>query len=63
MAWGEAYTALQQGALDGQENPLTVILSNNVASVNEYLAMTEHVYLSLIHIFFPPPGPGCLASD
>lgn len=50
MAWGEAYTALQQGALDGQENPLTVILSNNVASVNENLAMTEHVYSMVVPI-------------
>lgn len=50
MAWGEAYTALQQGALDGEENPLTVILSNNVASVNEYLAMTEHVYSMVVPI-------------
>ena len=44
MSWGEAYTALQQGALDGQENPATVILTNNVAQVNNHLAMTEHAY-------------------
>ena len=48
MAWGEAYTALQQYALDGQENPLTVILSNNVAAVNKNLAMTEHVYSMVV---------------
>lgn len=50
MAWGEAYTALQQHALDGQENPLTVILSNNVAAVNQNLAMTEHVYSMVVPI-------------
>lgn len=44
MAWGEAYTALQQNALDGQENPLTVILYQNVQEVQKYLALTEHVY-------------------
>lgn len=46
MSWGEAYTALQQKALDGQENPYSVILGNNVAEVNKYLAVTEHVYSS-----------------
>lgn len=50
MAWGEAYTALQQGALDGQENPLTVILSNNVQEVNDNLALTEHVYSMVVPI-------------
>ena len=46
MAWGEAYTALQQGALDGQENPYSVIIGNNVAEVNKYISVTEHVYSS-----------------
>lgn len=44
MSWSEAYTAMQQKAIDGQENPLSVILGNNVAEVNNYLAITEHVY-------------------
>ena len=46
MSWSEAYTALQQKALDGQENPYSVILGNNVAEVNKYIAVTEHVYSS-----------------
>ena len=41
MSWSDAYPALQQGALDGQENPSTVILTNNVAQVNNQLAVTE----------------------
>lgn len=50
MAWGEAYTALQQGALDGQENPNTVILTNNVQEVNNNLAITQHIYSTVIPI-------------
>lgn len=50
MAWGEAYTGLQQGALDGQENPTSVINANNIQEVNEYLAMTEHIYSIVIPI-------------
>lgn len=53
MAWGEAYTALQQGALDGQENPSTVILTNNVAQVNKHLAITEHAYSTVFLVMSP----------
>lgn len=53
MSWSEAYTALQQGALDGQENPSTVILTNNVAQVNQYLAVTEHAYSTVFLIMSP----------
>lgn len=53
MAWGEAYTALQQGALDGQENPSKVILTNNVAQVNSHLAITEHAYSTVFLIMSP----------
>ena len=41
MAWSEVFTALQQGTVDGQENPIAVIYSNKVY---DYLAMTNHVY-------------------
>jgi tripartite ATP-independent transporter DctP family solute receptor len=44
MAWGDAYTAMQQGAIDGQENPSTVIDKNNVVEVTKNMAITEHVY-------------------
>jgi TRAP-type C4-dicarboxylate transport system substrate-binding protein len=53
MSWGEAYTALQQGALDGQENPSTVILTNNVAQVNNHLAVTQHAYSTVFLIMSP----------
>lgn len=46
MSWGEAYTALQQGAIDGCENAISMILGNNVAEVNKHLAITNHVYSS-----------------
>ena len=53
MSWGEAYTALQQGALDGQENPSTVILTNNVAQVNKHMAVTEHAYSTVFLVMSP----------
>lgn len=50
MSWNEAYTAMQQKAIDGQENPLSVILGNNVAEVNKELAITDHVYSGIFFL-------------
>jgi TRAP-type transport system periplasmic protein len=44
MAWGEVYMALQQGTIDGQENPIAVIHSAKIYEVQKYLSMTQHVY-------------------
>ena len=44
MAWGETMTAVQQGALDGLELPLTVIDQNKVYEVTKYLSLTSHTY-------------------
>ncbi|WP_295764379.1 TRAP transporter substrate-binding protein [uncultured Oscillibacter sp.] len=44
MAFGELYTALQQGAMDAQENPYTVIYSSKFYEVQKYLSITEHLY-------------------
>ena len=44
MAFPEVYGALESRALDGQENPLNVILANKFAEVQKHLALTNHVY-------------------
>ena len=44
MAFGELFTALQQGTIDAQENPLSVITSSKFNEVQAYLSVTEHVY-------------------
>ena len=44
MAFPELFTALQQGTVDGQENPIGVILSADFAQVQGYLSLTNHVY-------------------
>ena len=53
MSWSEAYTGMQQGAIDGQENPATVIDKNNVVEVNKNMAITEHVYSTVFLIMAP----------
>ena len=44
MAFPELFTALQQGTVDGQENPIPVILASKFAQVQKYLSLTSHVY-------------------
>jgi TRAP-type transport system periplasmic protein len=45
MAWGEVYTALQQGVIDGQENPIAIIASNKLWEAGQkYFSFTAHVY-------------------
>lgn len=44
MPLGEVYMALKQGALDGQENPLSVIKEFSFFEVQKFIALTNHVY-------------------
>src|SRR5438034_3894476 len=44
MAFTEVFTALQQGTVDGQENPLSVITAAKLDQVQKYLSLTGHVY-------------------
>ena len=44
MAWSEVYTALQQGTIDGQENPIAIVYTSKLAEVQKYLALTGHFY-------------------
>ncbi|MDO4548763.1 MAG: TRAP transporter substrate-binding protein [Clostridia bacterium] len=43
MSFGEVFTALQQGAIDGQENPPETIYAERVYEVQEYLSLTQHI--------------------
>lgn len=44
MAFPEVYAGLEQKAIDGQENPLTVIAANKFFEVQKHLALTNHQY-------------------
>ena len=44
MAFHEVFTALQQGTVDGQENPLSVIMASKFDQVQKHLTLTGHVY-------------------
>ncbi|PMR81699.1 C4-dicarboxylate ABC transporter substrate-binding protein [Halomonas urumqiensis] len=44
MSFGELYTALQQGVVDGQENPMNLINSQRFYEVQDYLSLSGHFY-------------------
>lgn len=53
MAFPELYGALQQGTVDGQENPIPVILSSKFAQVQKHLSLTGHVYSPALLLLSP----------
>ena len=49
MAWTETLTALQSGAIEGQENPINVICSYTLWESNQkYATLTRHSYSTAI---------------
>jgi tripartite ATP-independent transporter DctP family solute receptor len=43
MAFGEVYTSLQTGVIDGYEHDANVTLSQKFYEVSKYMAMTQHI--------------------
>ena len=44
LAFGELYTALQQGAFDAEENPLEQIYNTKFQEVQDHVYLTQHIY-------------------
>jgi tripartite ATP-independent transporter DctP family solute receptor len=44
MPFGEVYSALQAGVMDGQENPFAQIASAKLQEVQKFLSLSGHVY-------------------
>jgi tripartite ATP-independent transporter DctP family solute receptor len=53
MPFPELFTALQQGTVDGQENPIPVILASKFSQVQKHLSLTGHVYSPAAIILSP----------
>lgn len=51
LDFNELYNALQQGVVDGQENPLVTIASMKFYEVQKYLLLSEHAYLGHVLMF------------
>ena len=44
MSFGEVFSALRQGVVDGQENPLAQLTAARLHEVQRYLSLSNHVY-------------------
>jgi len=54
MAWTEALTAMQQGTIDGQENPVNVIHSFKLNETQGYMTLSRHTYAPAIFVMGMP---------
>jgi tripartite ATP-independent transporter DctP family solute receptor len=63
MAWPEVIGALQQGTIDGQENPLSVIVSAKLPQVQKFLTLSGHVYSPSVFLVSAPLWEGLSAED
>lgn len=53
MAFPEVFNALQTGTVDGQENPIGVIVSAKLNQVQKHLTLTGHVYSPAMVLMSP----------
>ncbi|QAA94223.1 TRAP transporter substrate-binding protein [Pollutimonas thiosulfatoxidans] len=44
MAWGETFTAVQQGTIDGLEGTVGILSAAKLFDVTKYLSLTNHTY-------------------
>jgi tripartite ATP-independent transporter DctP family solute receptor len=51
MSWAEVFTALQQKAIDGQENPVPNFYTAKIQEVNKYISTTGHIYSPFMFLF------------
>ena len=63
MAFPELFGALQQGVVDGQENPIPVILASKFSQVQKHLSLTGHVYSPAALILSPVVWNKLSAAD
>jgi tripartite ATP-independent transporter DctP family solute receptor len=54
MAMGDVFTALQQGTIDAEENPIPIVATNHFQEVQKYISMTGHLF---------SPTPVFIAKD
>ena len=54
LSFGEVYSALDQGTIDGQENPANVVDTAKLFELQGYMSLSNHVYLPTFLVFGEP---------
>lgn len=63
MAVTEVYSALQQGVVDGQENPIGAIINNRFGEVQKYMSITNHAFTPIVLLINPGVYDGLSDAD
>lgn len=45
FAFGEMYSALQQGVYDSMEGPIALLYTSNIQEVQDYMTLSNHIYM------------------
>jgi len=51
LAFSEVYSGLQTGVIDGQMNPIPIIVTANLEEVQKYITLTNHLYSPFALLF------------
>jgi C4-dicarboxylate-binding protein DctP len=54
ISFGELYSALQQGVVDGQENPIVTIAAMRFFEVQKHLTLSDHGFLAYVFMLNKP---------
>ncbi|MGE0798013.1 MAG: TRAP transporter substrate-binding protein [Lautropia sp.] len=61
MSWTEVITGLQQGTIDGQENPISILVASKMWETQKHVTLTRHVFtpisFTMSAIFFDKLSP------
>lgn len=63
MAWGEVYTSLQSGIIDGQENPVAIVHTNSLWEVQKFYPQTRHFYTPYVFLMSKAKYDGLSKED
>ncbi len=47
MSWSQVFPSLQQGVIDGQENPIYILTQEKLSEIQAYVYLTRHIYDSM----------------
>lgn len=54
ISFAEVYLALQQGVVEGQDNPITIVESNKFYEVQKYINRSQHILCSIVGVIGGP---------
>jgi tripartite ATP-independent transporter DctP family solute receptor len=53
MSWTEVITGLQQGTIDGQENPISILVASKMWEMQKHVTLTRHVFTPISFTMSP----------